>query len=50
MESRLRNMVNAGEPGILSHAVERGLTKILDLAYDWNAIVFLDKADDFLKQ
>jgi hypothetical protein len=43
-------MVNAGEPGTLSHAVERGLTKILDLAYDWNAIVFLDEADDFLEQ
>lgn len=43
-------MVSAGELGTSSHDVEKGLTKILDLAYHWNAILLLDEADVFLEQ
>ncbi|KAI0539541.1 P-loop containing nucleoside triphosphate hydrolase protein [Xylaria digitata] len=43
-------MLSAGELGTSTHKVEEGLTKILDLAYRWSAILLLDKSDVFLEQ
>lgn len=43
-------MVSAGELGTSSYDVEKELTKILDLAYRWNAVLLLDESDVFLEQ
>ncbi|KAB2570500.1 putative inactive ATP-dependent zinc metalloprotease FTSHI 3 [Lasiodiplodia theobromae] len=43
-------MVSAGELGISCNEVEKELTKILDLACRWNAILLLDESDVFLEQ
>lgn len=43
-------MVSAGELGISSNDVEKELTKVLDLAYRWNAVLLLDESDVFLEQ
>lgn len=42
--------VSAGELGISCNEVEKELTKILDLACQWNAILLLDESDVFLEQ
>lgn len=43
-------MVSAGELGTSSGRLEEDLTKILDLAYRWHAILLLDESDVFLEQ
>ncbi|KAI1120582.1 P-loop containing nucleoside triphosphate hydrolase protein [Nemania abortiva] len=43
-------MLSAGELGISSREVEKGLTEVLDLAYRWNAVLLIDESDVFLEQ
>ncbi|KAI0854881.1 P-loop containing nucleoside triphosphate hydrolase protein [Xylaria cubensis] len=43
-------MVSAGELGSSGDTVERGLTKVFDLANRWNAVLLLDESDVFLEE
>ncbi|KAK7702860.1 hypothetical protein SLS64_009471 [Diaporthe eres] len=42
--------VSAGELGVDPKSVDENLTKILELAHRWNAVLLLDEADVFLQQ
>ncbi|KAK3389893.1 P-loop containing nucleoside triphosphate hydrolase protein [Podospora didyma] len=42
--------VSAGELGIEPHQVDEKLTRILELAHKWDAVLLLDEADVFLQQ
>lgn len=43
-------MVSAGELGTNSQSLETELTKILDIAHSWGAVLLLDEADVFLEK
>ncbi|KAJ9200595.1 hypothetical protein DTO164E3_1353 [Paecilomyces variotii] len=43
-------MVSAGELGTNSQSLEGELTKILDIAHSWGAVLLLDEADVFLEK
>ncbi|KAL1955242.1 hypothetical protein VTO42DRAFT_8901 [Malbranchea cinnamomea] len=43
-------MVSAGELGTDSRMLEAELTKILDIAHSWGAVLLLDEADVFLEK
>ncbi|KAJ6171780.1 hypothetical protein N7470_000847 [Penicillium chermesinum] len=43
-------MVSAGELGTDSRTLEAELTKILDIAHSWGAVLLLDEADIFLEK
>jgi SpoVK/Ycf46/Vps4 family AAA+-type ATPase len=43
-------MVGAGELGTSTHALEQQLSRILDVAHTWNAVLLLDEADVFLER
>ncbi|KAJ5736435.1 ATPase AAA-type core [Penicillium malachiteum] len=43
-------MVSAGELGTDSRTLEGELTKILDIAHSWGAVLLLDEADIFLEK
>lgn len=42
--------VSAGDLGVEPQEVDKELSKILDLAHQWNAVLLLDEADVFLQQ
>lgn len=43
-------MVGAGDLGIESHSVDRELTKVMNLAMQWSAVLLIDEADVFLEK
>jgi len=43
-------MVSVGELGTSPRHLEAELTKILDVAHSWGAVLLLDEADVFLGQ
>ena len=38
------------ETGIESHSVDRELTKVMNLAMQWGAVLLIDEADVFLEK